>query len=1002
MSKEIELLKRKFERERNARKEAEQLLEIKSLELYQSNLQLQKANENKEVIIQQRTDELRASETHYQSLVESISDLICKTTLDGKITFVNKVTTQTLGYSIDEIIGRHIFDFIAPEYKQMAHNFIADQLKYQNCISYIEFPLLTKQGDEKWLGNNIQFIDSKCLNCEKKYKKLAGKIKTIKGENCNFTEVVIVARDISRQKESEEINLRQSIQLEKFYNQQVIISEVALELNTLNSFPERVNLILKKIGKHINVSRVYIFENSKDNMETSNTFEWCNKGIHQQIKDLQNIPYVLIPSWKDKLINDRIIYSENINELPDDIKDILQPQGIHSIIVLPLFITNQFYGFIGFDENSADRKWDKSEIELLRTISNIVSNAFERRRIEKNLKLSEQENSAIIDSIPDYIFIIDNNNWITSHKGGTIEVFPFLKKNYENTDLYKILPEDIAQKLEIALNECRSNGHFQFEYECVREHLPSSFEVRMIRMNKYEIISIVRDVTSIKENEEQLKLAKEIAENANRTKSEFLANVSHEIRTPMNAILGFSEILLDKVEDKIYQGYLKTILTSGRTLLSLINDILDLSKIEAGKLEVEFEPINYIDIIKDIEQVFAPKIQKKQLSFEIITAPNLPAYIFMDEVRFYQILFNLVGNAIKFTKKGYIKLETNFELTSDPDKINLIIEIEDTGIGIPKDQVGLIFEAFTQQSGQSNRQFEGTGLGLTITKKLIQKMNGTINATSQVGKGSIFRVDFKDIQLAEIKSNNDKSNDLNDRQIIFEPATIMIVDDIDFNIKVLKTMIEYEQFTFLEAYSGESAIEMLETETPDIIFMDIRMPGMSGISATEIIKDKMNSNTPVIAFTASAMQNQLDLIKNLFDGFLRKPITKKTLTQTLQDHLKYSIGKPLENENEKDHKYDFKEDENCINVAPIVLEKIRKELLQEWENISGNLVIFEIEDFANKLEKISTEYDCKVFIDYSQNLRESLNSFDVELIETSLFEFKYIFDAIEKKHKKQI
>jgi len=228
----------------------------------------------------------------------------------------------------------------------------------------------------------------------------------------------------------------------------------------------------------------------------------------------------------------------------------------------------------------------------------------------------------------------------------------------------------------------------------------------------------------------------------------------------------------------------------------------------------------------------------------------------------------------------------------------------------------------------------------------------------------------------------------------------MIVDDIEFNRKVLRTMIDYKQFTFLEAYSGESAIEMLEVETPDIIFMDIRMPGMSGISATEIIKEKMNMKIPVVAFTSSAIQGQMGSIKNLFDGYLRKPITTKILIQTLQDHLKFSIGKPTENSNEKILKYNLNDIDDCMQLAPILLETIRKDLLEEWKNISGSLVIFEIEEFANKLEKISSEYDCKVFINYSQNLRESINTFDVELIETTMYEFKDIFDAIEKKLKK--
>lgn len=999
MSREFELLQKKIDREQRARKEAEQLLEVKSLELYQSNIELKRVNENQEHIIKERTDKLKESEAHAQSLVESISDLICKTEIDGTITFVNRVTSQTLGFDNKEIIGQNIFDFVVPSYRRMVFDFVQQNFKEQNCVSYLEFPLKTKDGSVKWLGNNIQFIDNKCVGCEFKARFLSGEIKNIKGYKCNYKEVVIVARDISRQKEAEEINIKQSLQLQNYYNQQRIISEIALELNSLNSFSESIHKIIQQIGKHTDVSRVYIFENSRDLSETSNTYEWCNAGITHQIADLQNIPYSIIPSWKHLLTTDKIIHSENILNLPQDIYEILAPQNITSVVILPLFVSKSFYGFFGFDQQLKTKNWEDSEIELLKTISNIISNAFERRRIEQNLRLSEEENRAIIDAIPDYIFIHDELNRIKSFKQGTLEDFPLFLANQTNLNIDDSFPEDFSQKLEMALNECRFNGHFQFDYHYTEALMSRDFEIRMIRMNEEEVISIVRDVTQRKENEIQLKIAKEIAENANRTKSEFLANVSHEIRTPMNAILGFSEILLDKVTEPAHQSYLRTILSSGRTLLSLINDILDLSKIEAGKLEVEYEPVNYISILKEIEQVFTPKIQKKDLSFEVISSPDFPSYIFMDEVRLHQILFNLVGNAIKFTQKGYIKIESSFERIADENEINLIIEIEDTGIGIPKDQVELIFEAFTQQSGQSNRQFEGTGLGLAITKRLIQKMNGTIYASSQVGKGSIFRIQFNKVQLAEINPLSEKRNDNKEGQIIFEPATIMVVDDIDFNIKVLKAMLDFEQFTFIEATSGEAAIEVLESESPDIIFMDIRMPGMSGISATEIIKDKLMLKTPVIAFTASAMQNQIEMIKTLFDGFVRKPVSKKVLIQTLQEHLKFSISQAAQINDEINSKYTFQADSQCLSVAPIVIETIRKDLLSEWENITGSLVIFEIEEFANKLETISKEYDCTVFVNYANDLRDSLQTFDVELIESTLSEFKLLFDKLESKIK---
>jgi len=308
MNKEQELLKRKFEREFKARIEAEKLLEVKSLELYKSNIELKRVNENQELIIQERTAALQASETNYQSLVESISDFICKTKLDGTITFVNKITSLALGFEIEDIIGKNIFDFVAPAYKKIAYSYTARLFLTRNCMGYIEFPLLSKDGKEKWLGNNIQFFEKKCLKCGDKQCFLNGNHKSIVANDCTFAEVIIVSRDISQQREAARIQKEQSVQLEKLLNQQVIISDTALALNSLESFDHKINQTLSIIGKELDASRVYIFENSEDQLTTSNSFEWCNLNIEAQISELHQIPYSSIPSWKSILLNQKIIH----------------------------------------------------------------------------------------------------------------------------------------------------------------------------------------------------------------------------------------------------------------------------------------------------------------------------------------------------------------------------------------------------------------------------------------------------------------------------------------------------------------------------------------------------------------------------------------------------------------------------------------------------------------------------------------------------------------------
>ncbi len=364
----------------------------------------------------------------------------------------------------------------------------------------------------------------------------------------------------------------------------------------------------------------------------------------------------------------------------------------------------------------------------------------------------------------------------------------------------------------------------------------------------------------------------------------------------------------------------------------------------------------------------------------------------MDEIRLHQILFNIIGNAAKFTLKGYINISAYAVKTTSDEIINLIIDIEDTGIGINEDQQEKIFTAFTQQSGQSNRYYEGTGLGLAIVTGLLKKLNGEIKLKSKVGKGSTFSITLRNVKVAENSETVISINE-NQQNMIFNPCKILIVDDVEFNIRVLERIIDSENITFLEAKSGEEALDILLSEKPDIIFMDIRMPGINGYDTTEIIKkNEKFKDTPVIAFTASTMNSEVDRINSIFDAFLQKPVFKKDIMAVMKKYLPYTYkttNGPRPEEN-------LSISPECAENLPEIIQSLENQFLPEWESVKNDLIIFKIEDFNNRLTEFASNISCILLDQYCRELNQGLQSFDIELINKKLSEFTGLIQTLKQ------
>ena len=409
-------------------------------------------------------------------------------------------------------------------------------------------------------------------------------------------------------------------------------------------------------------------------------------------------------------------------------------------------------------------------------------------------------------------------------------------------------------------------------------------------------IYFLRDVTKERQAFRMLEESRAVAEEANRAKSNFLANMSHEIRTPMNAIIGMSEIILQEgaIPEKAI-AQVKDIQNAGQNLLGIVNDILDISKVEAGKYELVVDEYDVPSLIHDVSNIIGVRLQESNTAFVIEADPTLPARLLGDVNRVRQILLNILGNAVKFTRKGSISL--NISWNHDRQSPNLLIDVKDTGIGIKPEDIDRIFGEFNQVDTRRNRNIQGTGLGLAISKHLAELMGGDITVESVYTEGSTFHIclcqginEYVEIgeNLAKaLKEKRYKAEIMEQKSdIVPRPnARVLIVDDTRINLTIAKGLMAKYEMQIDLAISGKQAIEMVKRKDYDIIFMDHMMPEMDGVEATKEIRKlgEKYENIPIIALTANAINDAKEMFSSEgLQDFVAKPIDVKVLDEIIE------------------------------------------------------------------------------------------------------------------------